>query len=872
MKIQDFRKKSDIINVPLNFARIEDVRRNPSDGSITFFSYEFSYELDRIAAIRDDITSIRITVRAKAPKKSPSVWSNDEGTKKSQVLQPPMTIKKLLKVSTKKKNQKLANTTTAIKTVNVNVKPKLPKNIAKKIKLAKSSAEAETFIPKQKVVLSRLVSKLKSDDKSTPILKTAINSTSVKSIDTQPQPVNYSSTKLQSNSLKLILDKGIDPSIVQGVMTKVTTSAQSYAGIQSKTPKTLLKKLPKFISIQPKTLAPFVTLNSKPTMPTTDNVIFDDIEIPVVESVALKNNFVKNRILLSGDQIGDLDTFHVTFKLIDASDNVVSIVSRVVKHKNILNIFETPRTPPIVKAAPVQLPGKNVIEVQQQDEQAIAVKLYRRTINRLSNVNDTVEMAYEFAGEVPVSTADGVMKVVDIVNNTSPVIYRFIPVGPNGNVGTSFSNIVVPGTRKGLKRRRRVTSAAIDVIARGELAIIKVTNIIEGPVAVGIQRRNRTQYERNFEFVSDKPIALTDNRETLRFVDNMLKPDNIYEYRLLLYYEDGSEELSTAYTVYEHIEQDRSGVEIVVTDPQVVKTVSRTRKQGGLRVRRPGASFDVKFGIKSNIQKLDADIVYDVLKSQGLEDLYQTEIKDAREKLSQLVAHRVQRVNTTTGELEDFGVVTGEVFSDTLAGRTKATKPVVPGVTYRYLITTLLRSAETLLEEYEKVATSDTKLTGTAANPSNLTTQQYQYKPSKFKHPRALRRGVLTSEISRRRQSGREEFNYGIIGNTKSIEVTIPSAAAGITRPTVQRIDRLTNAVRWNVTGDITTVDYFVVVFNHLGTDQVVGMVHPANNTSTFEFIHDLSGVDVGTGTYTVRTMLTNFESGPTSTSGRFVV
>jgi len=499
--------------------------------------------------------------------------------------------------------------------------------------------------------------------------------------------------------------------------------------------------------------------------------------------------------------------------------------------------------------------------------------MYRKTITRVTNVNDPAQMAYAYSGEFNITKADGTIKIVDRINNSSTIVYRFIAVGPGGAVGAEFTNVIIPGTGLGINRRRKsIVSAAIDVVPEGDAARIRLTNIVRGPVSLALQRRNRTTHESDFSFVGQpRSVVLLNSDDDIEFLDNGVKPDNIYEYRCLIYFECGSEELSSANFLYEHPGQDDDGVDIITSDPLVEKiAISNNSSNSKANVLQTG--FNVRFSIRSELDETGLEQVKKILQRQGISGLFAQELLEDKQELSRLVAHAVRRFNTATGELEDYGVISGRDFSDIIDGKTRAVRPLRPGITYRYMISTLIRSAETMFKSSVKTKISPTRLTGTSAHPSNLTTQQYALRPSKFLHPLTLKTGTLTTAASRNTKHAREEFMYGNIGNTSVVEITIPAENTDIIRTRVQRADKVTNIITWDVIGDTARVDYFMITLNHLGTEQVIGQVHALSDATTFEFIHELDDVDVGNAQYTITAMLTTFERGPTVDTDRFCI
>lgn len=865
MRIRQPPRKSNILDIPPNFARIAAVRRD-EDGTPTTFAYELTFNVDQVAAVREDVAELDVLIRKRERSEKPSAW---QPVRASQVVRPADVSMGLKTVASRRKDVSLSNTTAPVNVSRVAHPVSLEPARAKVIRAAPDEDAAEVALPQRRVVTSMTVRDVRAANRKKPVLKVATNSpNTLSSIRVASQSNDVEVNSIQAASLDLVMKKAVDPSDVLDANLKVLTTEAALAGVGAK-PTPVQLSAAKVVNVTPKMVAPIVALTGRPVSPASDNAIIEEVEIPVIQNVRVRSAEVTHTVIIDAEDLQELSTFYVEFRLLTGTGMSVGSVKRTVEHARLLTFFNTPAAAPRVAAAPAQLPGRNIIELEQVDDEATSIRMYRRRVGRLTNVNDAGEMLYVDAGEVPIVRSDGRLKVVDLINNASTTMYRFIAVGPRGELGQTFSNLVVPGTGLLPHRRRRVVAAAIDVVPQGNDAVVRVTNIVGGPVAVGIQRRNMTIFEDDYSFIADRPIALTAGDGDIRFLDQNVKADNIYEYRALLYLEDGSEVLSSGYTVYEHDDQDDRGISIVVSDPQV-RNSSSSRTNLGVGFDR--SQYDVTFTVASEFEQADEDRLFDALEKRGLSSMYRDELLQDRDKLQKLVAHRIQRVDTSTGRVEDMGVLTDTVFSDTSVSRRRPIRPLTSGVTYRYVITTLLRSPETLFEDFEKVSTTSTRLSATTIAANKPTSREFAFRPAKFLHPLTLKTGTLTSKTTRASQHARDEFEYGAVGNTRVIEVTIPSDDVRVGEPTVERVDRITNAVRWSTSGDISRVDYFIVVFTHLGTDQVVGRVHAFGGGSTFEFMHGLEDVDVGTGTYTVKAMLTSFKPGSSATSERVVI
>jgi hypothetical protein len=161
-----------------------------------------------------------------------------------------------------------------------------------------------------------------------------------------------------------------------------------------------------------------------------------------------------------------------------------------------------------------------------------------------------------------------------------------------------------------------------------------------------------------------------------------VKDGDVYEFRLKFFLKDGTTFVSGS-DIIEFIYPEQGKVEISVSNISILEN-------------------DIKFNISLNIFDNDIDQIKSLLERQGINVYFENDIQKQRDQLKNLLACSVHRINVTTGEREDFGVISDFKFSDFEMRKKTTVKPLIPGEQYRYIINAVTRSPETVFESFEK--------------------------------------------------------------------------------------------------------------------------------------------------------------------------
>jgi hypothetical protein len=422
-----------------------------------------------------------------------------------------------------------------------------------------------------------------------------------------------------------------------------------------------------------------------------------------------------------------------------------------------------------------------------------------------------------------------------------------VPIGPTGILCSEFTNVIAsPVSRaKDVSKEDRQTYASINTrIIQGAIEI-SVSAVPPSVVSIKIVRKDLTLKETDYSTLDiNEPIKqVTQGLDAAIFVDDDIKDNHIYEYSCVLYYNDGIDLLSSSTIVQKYVSLRVGGIEIDVDNVEII---------------RDSVFLDVRFNIKSRIVDGSLNVVLQTLKAQGLDDLFADELIADRERFQGLTVHKVSRHNITTGDREEFGVISAANFSDVVAGKTNLVKPLQEGHRYKYYITTLLRHAETMFDTFVKTDVDE------------ASGKQYSYAPAFARHPIRLKTGTVVSRESLKMNHAEDDFSFGETGNIKELDVTIETSLPRIRDANVIRIDKQTASVKWTVDGNTSKIEHFVIAKEKLGQTTIAGKCHGISpQGKAYEFFDWIEPDDIGDVTYTVIPVFNNYMRGISASTGK---
>ncbi len=803
-----FQRRYNLLTVDDTFASLKSMG---DDGSLQF---EFRYIVSQRDAIKNNASTVKVSILSRTIKKQPLLANSQSGrTDNKQLVSNILTQMSDAKSALKKQeNFTVASRNSSIlSAINNEIIGQLA-NGGTKNSIQQLNTTALKLVPASSVKQSNVIQPILTH--ATP----SFVSVATSSIGTDPQQLMHD----------MINRQGVDPSHVLNLSSRSVSAADSVGGTlrpsqAAENSMTVVTKLADWYVFHP----------TSPVIPKTSDNIIDSESMHVLENSAselielsLLLTIPKSARTLAGS---DVSHFHVKFDMIDSRSGVtIDTVTKSLDVARHVQLFTTPRIPPIVSAGRSELSSRLNLEIKQQDPGGHAIQVYKKAFWRA--VTDVDEYSLVGTYNVKYNQQSLLVQVDKPVSST--VIYRVIALGAQGTLSSEYTNVVVKPSKfhpiKAIALVAQLISSGVQ---------LEIRKIPQGVASVEFVRKNRTTFEPTYTNVGGGRVLIDSASKTadhVLIVDTGVFPGNVYEYAVKMTYDTGDEQTSNAVFV-----------DVINPDPGVVNTVV-----SDLSVISNTSTPDVAFNIKTTIVDTNNDTIKALLKRQDLYDLFKDDVMKEREFLTSLIAHNVQRIDLLTGQREDFGVVTAEIFSDTALRQNQAITQLQYGHKYRYEIQALLRSPETMFQTLNKTVTDQT------------TSKTYTYSPAKFFHPVALTQGTLVTHTGLNKLFPKSQMSWGAVGAPTSIEVSFDDPPARIIDAAATQFDDHLNIISWKVQGEAKRIDHFIVLSQVNGVRTLLGKTHTQFSTGNFQLLHALTRTSIGQVSYIVIPIFDDYKVG----------
>lgn len=584
---------------------------------------------------------------------------------------------------------------------------------------------------------------------------------------------------------------------------------------------------------------------------------------------------------------GSKDQIYFEVLLISREDGS-PVFSKIytIGHKEMLSEFLTPEIAPSIGKGS-QMRGRNYITLQQNDPVSTQIIIEKKTLN--PNAED-MNIPYEEIAKVNVTQDMGLEIFEDTeAENIAPntIMYRAIAVSPLGDEGDEYGAVVFPGlqpiagTASGASSNR--VKCSIHAINSFDRINIEVTDIPPGVIALRLIREDLTSdsYTSN----SDRPRYVVPNISTgatmtvlegtvskVLYEDTNVEPFRQYRYQCIFRMERGPEELGNGDEVIQHI---RPRSDILVT-PEIgnLKIRSEENLDGDDNsssqniLSNKATQSSISFATSAVPSDDGVEAISQILASAGVEQAFIDEVRNDRNRVSDVAAFIIERLDMKSGRRESFGLRRPGAFVDNERTRRRnKVSPPLSGRTYKYVAKLCLRPPEALFKEaLTKVPVQNPSVLDTATDSIETLSQRFL---SSF--------GVFPSlpsdtELKDQRSSSvRAQFQKGLTGIELSLEVKMPSFRPVVERVKSYRTKRGYNIVKWNCTGDLSRIDHFIIFARYRGVTAPVGRRSGRGNGSYVFADRKLSG-EVGDINYFIKIVYTDYtrsEASPETTRSR---
>ena len=665
---------------------------------------------------------------------------------------------------------------------------------------------------KKKVIKPVSVGDLRSKNISAPVLENNLSKNLVSSTKTA------SNVALKSEMNKVVYDLKKDPADFSSPTYAVSTAESSFNGTLQKSPKKLQNSAGSLSQTSKNTIIGSL-LNDKNADALRSLGNDAILMMPMEEESSFLTGVFDIMI-----PVGDLssDNFYFTLLHKTKAGVVQGIYNFNIPHlKNVENL-NIPTEPPVIEVLPRTNNNFVDLAVKQIDSTATQIYLFRKQVKKDS---PTSEETFVEIGRYSVQGADDFVRVLDVLPGQSPTIYRAVPVGSNGVMGAEFSSAFVDVENSfslsTKSRQQRPAAVSLNAESFSSGIRLEIRSMPAGPISWCVLRKNLSNREKNYSIISSLFQITDESSAPLLFEDTTVNLNKIYDYKIRMIYKDGFQVDSTTTLTVGYKPISNNIVNTKILSPTVVTV---------------GNDYDTTFSITSEIIPGQIDLVKSALASQGLTE-YADAIQADRSELQKLFSYKVERFNVTTGELEDFGVIRDQSFSDLKYQRNVSAKPIQAGSRYQYKVTTYLRTTDSLLSSIR-----------TTVSGSN----SYTYQPFKWRHPLALNEGTLTTTDSRKRNYSQSDFTFGDVVDVSSTTVSLSDNIPIVEQASASKLSSTKVLISWNVKGTLKKVDHFIVILEVLGMRTVIGKSHALGNTTYFRFLDKLTNGEKGGLTYYV--------------------
>jgi hypothetical protein len=797
-----------------NLLKIDDIyaslKKIHSNGMLEF---EFKYSIKQSDAIKNETTKVDVVVFTRTVKKRPILGTSSIGKIDSKKL-----VENILGDFTAAKNALKQQENYVLFRRYSDISAFIDNQVVSEIISGKSVKDIPAFFKsKLKLVTA---GELKQKNEIKPLLNV---------IDLKVNNVHQKlSSSIGENTKFLVHDlifkSGIDPSTISTLPPKSLSSVQSYQGfakstLNLQTEESKLLRLHDHIVLHPELLNRIEkNSNDVEDSKLLESIVVepnDDVTIPVIA-----------RFFPPSD---NLNVF-VKFNLLDPKTGAT--VDSVIKSLSIfehIKLYNTPLTPPTVFSSYLG-DSKASILIKQLDANADSVKVYKKILHTSKSKNEK----YQLIATYPL-TKDQTRQVQIDRPSHSANIYRCIPA--KGNIlSSTFTNVVIKPAKFYSLKTSSLTSLIID-----DGILLEARNIPPNAVSVQFLKKNLSQLQKDFSTIRNH--VLIDNTTRLSDYISMffsdVKDGDVYEFRLKFFLKDGTTFVSGS-DIIEFIYPEQGKVEISVSNISILEN-------------------DIKFNISLNIFDNDIDQIKSLLERQGINVYFENDIQKQRDQLKNLLACSVHRINVTTGEREDFGVISDFKFSDFEMRKKTTVKPLIPGEQYRYIINAVTRSPETVFESFEKTAIDA------------ITRKTYKFKPAKFLHPYTLKKGTLLNTGSKFKL-GKSILEHGTIGSSYQLDLSFFNSQTTVLELNASKFDLDKNILTWRIQGNIDSIDHFIIMKQVHGMRTVLGHAHNVFSDGNCQWIHKFSKNDLGQLQYLIVPVLNDYSYGQISTSNLILI
>lgn len=785
--------ETDLIEVNDQFATLMGYDESTGD-----LDFEFRYSIRQSTVVKRNLTKVMVTVTRRTYSQRPLQDARNNRDMIRNILFDAVNSRSMIDGGKKYISASKASDPTS----------KLNNSAIAQLKSGRSIEEIPSF--RRTRLIPQPAEASKSRGENSPILQQSVS-------DSFPKFKSTIDDVALKNLRKEILSlSGKDPSSVFTRPPNVTTDYQVLSGLPGRID--ISEPWSKDFNLYNAYVENYVTVSEE----RTSGDVSDEKLINVMVSESLDMMTVPVRVMFKQKEgTNTINDVFVKFEVIDASSgNTVQAIIKPLSVNKHIRIFNTPIKPPHVQVTKKSFGDKVTLSIKQKDPAANSVVVFKKKIySSQPNENET---PYSYVGTYPANTKYASHIAFKAPSNKTMDVYRCIPAR-NGKNGSSFVNAVV---REGYHHDKTIVLTSKTSEAG---IILEAKNIPPDVVSLYFMHKNVSIKEKNYSLVSP-PISINETIRQSDFVSVVaqnLKQNNVYDFTIKCLYKDGLFEYSSK-DIVKYIEQTPGKVSINLQNLQV----------------EGSEEIDVKFNVDMEVTEGDIDFLVSLLNQSDAEKYFSEDIKKQRDQLKSLLAYKVERIDLSNRDKEHLGIFMDPNFSDKKARQKSGAKPLQAGKSYRYIVSVLMRSPETLMPSYIKQVQDP------------ITKKNFNFSPSKFSMPTALRTGTLSNVLEDNTTTG---FEDGIIGSSFTVDVKINSTFSNVLDAKAEIFDKQHVLISWKVDGKLEDYDHFVVIKESYGQGSIIGCAHTQTSSNNCFWIHKFDKSDQGQVRYRITPILSDY-------------
>lgn len=804
-----------IISLPNVYATLEDVVGG-------YYKYRITYIVDPVAVVKEKayIVNIHVSDQLGNDTNKPNLIKNNN---------PNDIVLNIRKMSGLLKSAGLV-TPKYLASIKSDITARLPNNQLPSLDInnvIKNKLPLKTITQ----LTTKSVATLNEQNQVNPVMSVNLNKPNA--VDNNLTNQTTVNNQVKRQMTQILFEGRIDPaSLTIGKTNNISHSSKTYSGTVPSAPytqKSTIKNDIRALNIVSAQLS-----SATKSKITSQLQLSPQTTMTIVEKIPVNLLTISEIINIPVGALGKRD-FNLIFELNNGAGQLIQTEKRFVPHgSNISNLLPTKE--PTVKSVPINVPGRAVFEITQEDSNSKGIFVYRREINPNNQIS---KASYKLIGKIPLLKGSKAF-YEDKIKTINNAIYRFVPYVADEIPGSIFSSVAVRFYRSGLIKKekyfRRQNSGILFYKIADTYIEIMLSQYSINAIQAKIYKKNLTNHQKEYELVGTSTLRKNSDIP-LSFKDYGIKNNYIYEYKAVLIYPDGSEQTAPN--------------SIVVRYSPIMQNIAIT-KVSDINITTYEGLQDVTFNIQYSLSEKDFELIKKLFKEQNLVSEYQSNIISNKDKLKTLLAYKIVRFNLSTGDIEDFGVITSTNFSDRQFGLSRSVKNLDSTSEYIYKVITYIRNPETLMP----------KLTRTVAGTIEGKPASYTLVPYKWLQPVTLTEGNVVTDRTLLTNHAKQPLIQGNVVDIQDIPINLSKILPVLSNGNATQVQDRSILIEWKVDGDLEKVDHFIIKLEMANMVTIVGTAHNVSSNNTFKFLDLLTDGESGSLTYSIVPMYYDYTQG----------